>query len=183
VHNRRLLRFPFAALIFLAIVFSSACSRPPVYYPPPEQRQPIDGPDDTVPKILVEMSDPDIDSFIVKDISSALEGGSWRWTGQRPTVKVLLTTTRGLKFVTDFTLWEGNMKQTGPVVLSFYVAGHLLDRVRYDTPAYKHFEKAVPPEWLQTVNETELSIEIDKIFVAEDGNKLGFILTRIGFAD
>lgn len=132
--------------------------------------------------MMVNMNDEDAESHFVKDIVLKLEGATWRWTAQRPTVKILLVKTHGLKFVTDFTLYEGCMKQTGPVTLSFWIGGHLLDKVRYDTPGYKHFEKAVDPEWLQTATETQVSEEIDKLYVdPEDGTKLGFILTKMGF--
>ena len=132
--------------------------------------------------MMVNMNDVNAQLHFVKDISSKLEGETWRWTGKRPTVKVLLVKTRGLKLVSDFTVWEGTLPQTGPVTISFYTDDKLLDKMRVDTPGYKHFEKEVNPDWLQTANETMIAAEIDKLYVApEDGTKLGFILTRLGF--
>ena len=129
---------------------------------------------------MVDLGAPDAPAHFVKDIINGPD--SWRWTGKHPTLKLLLITTQDLRFSTDFTLWDEGMKQTGPVTISFFVGDKLLDRVRYTTPGYKHFEKPVPPEWLQTATDTVISGEIDKLYVAPlDGAKFGFILTRMGF--
>ncbi len=131
---------------------------------------------------MVNMNDEDVREHIVSDVGIGLEGGSWRWTGRRPTLKVLLVKTGGLKFVADFTVSPDTLKQTGPVTISFNIGDKVLDKSRYDTPGYKHLEKAVDPGWLQTAADTVYSAEIDKLYTApEDGNKLGFILTRMGF--
>lgn len=132
--------------------------------------------------MMVKMNDEDAPAHFVKDIGHKLEGGSWRWCEKRPTVKILLVKTQGLKFSTDFTIWEGCLKQTGPVSISFFIGDKLLDKVRYDTAGYKHFEKAVDDAWLQTADETLVAEEIDKVYVdPQDGTKLGFILTNLGF--
>jgi hypothetical protein len=68
------------------------------------------------------------------------------------------------------------------VELSFFVNQRLLDKVRYTTPGYKHFQKLVPPDWLTTDVESTVSITIDKMFVGpEDGLRFGFILSSVGF--
>ena len=132
---------------------------------------------------MVNMNDADAEAHFVQDIGLKLEGGQWRWAQRRPTVKILLVKTQGLKFTSDFTLYKDCMQQTGPVTITFRVGGHVLDQVRYQQPGYQHFEKPVDPGWLQTSTETLVSEEIDKLYVSpEDGVKLGFILTNMGFA-
>jgi len=132
--------------------------------------------------MMVYMNDDDARAHFVRDISAALEGSTWRWTQKRPALKVLLVKTAGLKYVVDFTLPEPTMQQTGPVNISFFLGDRLLDRVRYEKPGFQHYEKPIPPEWLQTTTETEISAEIDKLYKSPtDGATLGFILTRMGF--
>ncbi len=151
-------------------------------YPPPEQRHPVEGRALSRASMMVHMNDEDAESHFVKDIVHKLEGGSWRWCEKRPTVKVLVVRTGGLKFSTDFTVWEGCLKQTGPVTISFFLGDRLICKERYDTPGYKHFETPVEPGWLQTADDTLLAMEIDKMYVdPNDGTKLGFILTKLGF--
>ena len=132
--------------------------------------------------MMVEMSSPDADTHIVKDIEPGSAGGSWRWTSQQPTVKVLSVTNSNLKLTCDFALWDTAFQQTGPVEISFLVNDHLLEKVRYTAPGTKHFEKAVPTGWLTTDVESTVSARIDKLYTApQDGRKFGFILVRIGF--
>ena len=179
-YNDGLLRASLTSSVFAACVLICACYRLPETYSPPEQRHPASGENLKVAALMVDMGAPDAPAHIVKDI---LDGPDpWRWTGKHPTLRQLLITTQGVKFSADFTLWPEAMKQTGPVTISFFVGDNLLDRVRYDTPGYKHFEKPVPPDWLQTATDTVISAEIDKLYVApQDGKTFGFILSRMGF--
>ncbi len=166
--------------MFLLTLLCS-CNQFPVSYPPPEQRHPVDGPNPDPSLMTVNMNDPDAASHFVKDIEP-LGSDSWRWTGQQPTLKILAVTTDNVSLKVDFTLWPVAMQQTGPVELSFFVNQRLLDKVRYTTQGYKHFQKLIPPDWLTTDVESTISIAIDKLFVApEDGVKFGFILSSVGF--
>lgn len=166
--------------MILPLLFCS-CERLPDSYPPPEQRPPLSQTSPSDPTaMMVDMEDPDCALHIVKDIYDS--SISWRWTAKQPTVKVLAYSTDHVSLSTDFALWDEGFKQTGPLELSFFVNGHLLDKVKYTTPGNKHFEKPVPAEWLSTDTETTISVDVDKLYVApQDGVKFGFILTRIGF--
>jgi hypothetical protein len=166
----------------LALLLTTSCKRLPESYPPPEQRHPQEGNIGGRASMMLEMNDPNAGLHFVQDISPKLEGGYWRWTGKRPTVKMLLVKTQGLKFSTDFTVYEGCLKQTGPVTITFTIDGRVLEKQTYTTPGYKHIEKPVDPAWLQTANPTVIGAEIDKVYLdPSDGAKLGFILTKIGF--
>ena len=179
-HNSGLLRASLTSTIFAACMLLCSCYRLPETYSPPEQRHPVSGANLKLATLMIDMDAPDAPGHFVKDIIDGPD--SWRWTGKHPTLRELLLTTQGVKFSMDFTLWGEAMKQTGPVTISFFVGDRMLDRVQYDTPGYKHFEKPVPPDWLQTVTDTLISAEIDKLYVApQDGAKFGFILSRMGF--
>ena len=162
-----------------------SCERYPESYPPPEQRHPAVGvnPAAAATAMMLEMSDPDAPSHFVKDIYTSADPVQWYWTRQEPTLKILAVQTEGLKLEVDFSLWDVAFQKTGPVELSFAVNGRLLDKVRYDSPGGKHFEKPIPPDWLTTDVESTVSMTIDKLWVSpEDGYKFGFILNRIGFS-
>ena len=94
---------------------------------------------------MVNMDDPEAPSYFVKDISPSLEGNTWRWTGKRPTVKVLLPKTTGLKYVADFVIHAIVLKQTGPITVSFFIGDRLLGRVRYTTEGPRHFKSRSIP--------------------------------------
>jgi hypothetical protein len=168
-------------LCIVGLALLCSCERYPESYPPPQQRQPAEGPNPG-PSMLVEMSSPDASRHIVKDVENGAPGDLWRWTNQQPTLKILAQTTDKLKLSVDFALWAEAFKQTGPVELSFFVNGHLLDKIRYTSPGNKHFEKPIPPEWLASDTESTVSVAIDKLYTApQDGKKFGFILSSIGF--
>jgi len=167
-------------IIACLAVLVSSCQNMPEPYAPPVQRQPFEEGRPHRMSYMVEMSDANSMPRIVQDISP---GGPapWRWTFQKPTVKVTPRTNQRLLYTIDFSLPEVTFKVTGPVTLTFLVNDHALDSVRYTASGDYHYEKAVPPEWVEPMKDTLLAASIDKVWVAPaDGAKLGFILTRIG---
>jgi hypothetical protein len=175
-HNVLLIRAP-AVLLLLALC---ACERAPIYYPPPEQRKPVEGAPFGSSSMMLEMDDPGISAHIVKDVYDSHDS-PWRWTLQEPTFKLLAWSTAHVKLIADIALWPKAFQQTGPLELSFFVNGHLLDKVSYATPGPKHYEKPVPPDWLVTEVESTISFKVDKLYIAPaDGTKYGVILSRIG---
>jgi hypothetical protein len=167
-------------LLLTGAVLLSACEKMPETYAPPVQRQPFENFRPYRASRILNMSDGDAESRIVRDISRG-PAASWRWTGQRPTVRLPGGTNNDLKYVIDFTIADVTFKETGPVNIAFYVNDHLLDRVRYASPGVQHFEKPVPPDWIDEGRENTVSAEIDKTYLAKDDDqRLGFILTTIG---
>jgi hypothetical protein len=132
---------------------------------------------------MVDMSDPGVTPRLVRDIDDG-PPAPWRWTGPRPAVRIKIGYSRQMNYVIDFALPEVTFKDTGPVTVEFTVNDHVLNRVRYATPGSKHFEKAVPPDWLEPRSNVIVGAEIDPVWVSKlDGARLGFILTRIGLAE
>jgi hypothetical protein len=176
-----LVRFARTSALFSALLCLVSCDRLPDSYAPPEQRHPVEGYNPGPDAMMVDMSDPDASLHIVKDIYGAADP-SWRWTSQNPTVKLLVLGTENLKFSADFAIWNDGFKTTGPVEIAYLVNGNVLDKVRYTTPGEKHFEKAVPPDWLSVDADTTIGMSVDKLYVApRDGVKFGVILLRMGF--
>jgi hypothetical protein len=169
------------AFVFSCILCVAGCDRPPDFYPPPEQRHPVQGYNPGPDAMMVEMNDPDASLHIVKDIYGPTDP-SWRWTAQNPTVQLLVLSTENLRFSTDFAIWDDGFKSTGPLEVSYLVNGKLLDKIRYPTPGVKHFEKAVPADWLSADSDTTLGISLDKIYISpRDKMPFGLILVRLGF--
>lgn len=162
----------------LFLVVLAGCGRWPDAYAPPPQRGPVP-PTDTS-SMLLEMDQPDLAPHIVKDIHERYET-PWRWTDREPTLNVLAVVIDNLKLSLEFAIYDQGFAQTGPLELEFVVNGHTLDKVRYDTPGLKHYEKSVPPEWLSAVVESTIAIKVEKLYVAPaDGAKFGIILAKAG---
>ena len=167
--------------VLLCAALLSGCARLPEVYAPPEQRH-FD-PDPNASGLVVAMNANDVFVHAGHDIDHTLHGGAWRWTLQQPTVSILIEKGEPLDYSIDFALWDGAMKQTGPVELAFLVNGNVLAKQRYDAPGQKHFERAVPAAWLHPGIENEAAAKIDKLFADPGGERYGFILTRIGFVE
>jgi hypothetical protein len=179
--NPSILAVPFApvgALLILVLAALTACDPKP-WYGLPEQRQSFEKFRATQ---VVAMDGVDTDHRIVRDIAPN-RGTSWRWAMQRPAVKFRVHFDENLKYTIDFTLPEVTFKDTGPVTISFLVNGHLLEQVHYSEQGAKHFEKPVPRGWLKVDEDNEIGAEIDRLWTGADGNKFGFIITRMGLTE
>ncbi len=165
---RRVRRAAPVMLLGCALCLAS-CDRLPESYPPPQQRHPVQDLN-SGPSLMVDMSDRDVAIHIVKDIYGQADP-SWRWTSQNPTVQLLVLSTDRLKFHADFAIWEDSFKVTGPLEITYLVNGRLLDKVRYDTPGLKQFDKPVPSDWLAVDSDTMVGMSVDKLYVSprDDG--------------
>lgn len=150
-------------------------------YPPPEQRPVFTGFPLSATRI-VNMDDPDAPLRFVRDISDELNA-NWRWTLASPAVRIRVRAGGNLRYTIDFTLPDVTFVKTGPLNIGFTVNGHVLDRVRYDSPGYKHFEKDVPADWVEPNQEAIVGAEVDKLWTSEDGTRYGMILSRIGLTN
>jgi len=156
----------------------AACDRTP-WFAAPEQRPSLAGSPSHAARV-VEMEDRDADRRIVRDILPRGDA-PWRWTGQRPALKIRVRADENLKYLIDFTLPKITFKDTGPVSIAFTVNDRVLDRVRFTEPGSKHFEKVVPQDWLAIDAYAIVGAEIDKLWTDPDqGRKYGFIITRMG---
>jgi hypothetical protein len=167
-------------LIAIGAMILSSCQNMPEPYAPPVQRQPFEDARPHRMSRIVNMADSDAPPHFVQDIAPG-EPAPWKWTNQKPIVKVVPRTNLHLRYTIDFSLPEVTFKVTGPVTMTFLVNEHVLETVRYTAPGEYHYEKEIPPEWVEPLKDTFLAASIDKVWVAPtDGARLGFILTRIG---
>ncbi len=174
------LRFRLGLVCLVLFGCAAGCAKDP-WYPPPPQRQPILI-EDRPRAQIIGMGDPSADLYIVRDISDTVEGGSWRWTFERPELRFWLESTANLKLSVDFQCSGLTLEKTGPVTISFFVNNRPLGSTLCAKAGAYHFEKAVPASWLDTAAPTSVAAQADKVWTApSDGKKLGFILIKAGF--
>jgi hypothetical protein len=168
--------------ISLAPLLLTGCVSIPDTYRPPIERKPMVGGYHSELRDFIAMSDPAASDHIVNGISGKVEAGAWRWTDERFTLMFRVPSTTGNKLVMEFTISDETLAQTGPFHISYLVNGRLLDKVCYDSPGDKRFEKVVPPGRLREDAENIVAAELDKAYVAKaDQKRLGVILLRAGF--
>jgi len=175
-------RTPF---FLLSVLCLAGCSGAPDVYAPPIQRQPL-----TVPATrgtlgyFVSMSAPDASAYIAGGISDTTESGGWRWTGRRPSLRFFLSRVDGLSFVMDYAYPERIFREIGPVTLTVWVNGRLLDTARIEKGGQLSYRKAVPASMLRLGMENSVVIEPDRVWTSKsDGAVLGFVLSRAGFSE
>jgi len=168
--------------IVCAIIASAGCARAPDPAAPPPQRPPLAAAEPAMAMgAFVKMSDPNAGDYIAGDVLPNDPGAPWRWTGRRPELRFNLPTGGDWVFFAELALAGATLEKTGPVTVSYFINGHILQIQRYAEPGEIHFERAVAPDWLHAgVN--SVAIEPDRVYIApDDGVALGLILKSAGF--
>ncbi len=158
----------------------AACSSLPDTYAPPVQREPLQLAERSALGPYISMGAPNAGAYIVRDIADTAAAGTWRWAFRRPELRFFVPA-NPVKFAMDFAL--AGQIFSGPVTLSVFVNGKLLDRFRYEKPGSYRLEKAVPPELIEAGAENRVTIESDKVWTSKDGPPLSFILVSAGFQE
>jgi hypothetical protein len=173
---------PRLLLLLILLALLAGCSRDTDWYPPPAQR-PSTGPAGPALKSFIAMSDPAANAHIVKDISPTLEGGAWRWTLQRPELRLYVTRAEHLTLVVDFALIAEPLAATGPVTLSVLVNGKLLGKQKFSTAGPQKLTLPVPAGMVQPDAVNQVAIELDKVWKSPNRGPLGMILVSAGFKE
>jgi hypothetical protein len=168
-----------AAAIALGV---AGCSRLPTVYPPPAQAAGLADPSTAGLGPMVVMSDPRAEAYIVSGFRPVSEG-SWRWAHDRPVLRFYLPDSGPLEFVLDLTLPEQTFALTGPVTIGIAVNGSALDRMRCAHAGSYSYHHPIREELLRRNAINVVAVTPDKTAPREGGEKLGFVLSRAGFAE
>lgn len=168
------------AVVAIALMITG-CTPLPDSYPVPEQRPTSHGPDPEGLQAFLVFDNPRTPAYLISDFLDAPPGQSWRWTNSKPTLRLNTAATENIRFRARGAFPHQSHQSLMPVTLSVLLNGKLLGRTTYKAAGDFVFQKDVEPELLQTNGENEVRLELDKVFVATDGVKLGMILAELGF--
>jgi hypothetical protein len=170
------------AVISVSLLFG-ACNRLAESFPPPPQREALFVPRAGALGHFLTMSDPNAGAYLVKDVADR-GPGTWRWVYSHPVLRFALPGVTRVNFVMDFAIPERTMRETGPVTITIRINGEVLDRALFDKPGELHYAHAVPPGIIRPNAINLVEIDPDPVWVSKaDGGRLGFILSRAGFAE
>lgn len=164
-----------------------SCGRSPQWYAPPAQYAMPAGPEPQAEvadpfRPVLAMSDSDIDTHIVQDVSSAADGEEWRWTSEHPKFRLTLRQTEGLDFVMRFMLASQTLRDTGPVTITIRINGQVLDQQRFDKPGEREYLHPLPAGLLKAQEPVVIALDVQPPWVSPDNpSKLGILLYSIGF--
>lgn len=168
------------ALAVLALAIS-ACTPLPDSYPVPEQRPISHGPDPEGLRAFLAFDDPRTPAYIISDFLDAPPGQGWRWTGPKPTLRLKTDSTDNIRFRARGAFPHQSHQALLPITLSVFINDKLLDRMTYKSAGDFVFQKDVAQGLLLANGENKVRLELDKVFTATDGAKLGMILAELGF--
>jgi hypothetical protein len=128
------------------------------------------------------MSDPQVDTYIVRGVLGGEPGSSWRWANPRAELRFHLADTKSQAFFMDFAIADDTWKLTGPLSMQFFLNGKQFGSMKIDSPGQKRFEAPVDSALLSVNEPVVVAAEVDKFYTSShDGTKLGFILSGMGF--
>jgi hypothetical protein len=129
------------------------------------------------------MNDPSVTDYIVKDISEALEGNTWRWGFDRPELRFDVSDTANRQLEVHFVIADATFKTTGPVTVNFLVNNRVAGTMKIAKAGDYTFTKPVPADFFQPDDFTDLAIEARPFWTSPtDGRHLSLILIKAGFS-
>ena len=170
-------------LVLFPILFWFGCSSLPDSYPPPPQHQPLIVPTSSGLNYFLNMNNPNANAYLVEGIGSSTEGTGFRWVFDHAVVRFFVPRMDHPKFTMEFAIPERIFRKTGPMTLTFSINHKLLDRAIYAQSGQLAYEHEVPPELLNWDAINLISIQPDKVWTSPDGDKLGFVVSRLGFLE
>ena len=166
--------------LVIGALLAVSCGRQPVVYAVPPQRSLDLGTDPDGPHAFVNMDDPLVVDYIVKDISD--ERGLRRWAFAHPELRFRVRDAQDLTFTAEFAIPEVTYKVTGPVTVSYAVNGRTLGSLRCDHAGDFRLSKPVPNGLVEPDKFIRVTFEANPRWISpEDGAQLSFLLRSAGF--
>jgi hypothetical protein len=126
---------------------------------------------------------PGAAQYIVKGVLVGDPKADGYWTLDEPELRFRLSSVQNHVFRERFYLSQDTLKQTGPLIVDFYVNGHHLDRARFAKDGDSIYQHDVPAEWLKTDSLTTVRMVVRNPYIApRDHARLGMILRSAGFS-
>ena len=128
---------------------------------------------------------PGAAQYIVKGVLVGDPKGDGYWTLDQPELRFRLSSVQHHVFRERFYLPQDTLKQTGPLIVDFYVNGHHLDQARFAKDGDSIYQHDVPADWLKTGNNnlTTVRMLVHNPYIApRDGARLGVLLRSAGFS-
>ncbi len=133
-----------------------------------------------------KMSVTNVDAYkyFVDDVIMCQPKSEVCWTLDAPELKFWLSSSRDRVLTVNFKLSGETLKQTGPLVIDYFVNDHFLETARYTEEGDHSYRHGIPPGWLRTDDYTIFKMQVRNPYVApSDGAKLGVLLVSAGFGN
>ncbi len=99
---------------------------------------------------VMTIGQPGASRYIVKGVWLGDPKADGYWTLDEPELQFQLSSVQHHVFREHFYIPLDTFKQTGPLMVDFYVNGHLLDQARFAKDGDVIYQHDVPVDWLKT---------------------------------
>jgi hypothetical protein len=126
---------------------------------------------------------PGASQYVVKGVLVGDAKSQAFWTLDEPELRFRLASVHDHVFRERFFLPLETLKQTGPLMVDFYVNGHLLDQTQFAKDGNVVYQHAVPVEWLKTDSLTTVQMHVHNPYISpRDHTRLGILLESAAFS-
>ena len=132
---------------------------------------------------VMSVGRPGASRYFVKGVLTGDAKAEAYWTLDEPELQFQLSTVQHHMFREHFYIPPTTFRKTGPLMVDFYVNGHLLDQAVFAKDGDVVYEHDVPVDWLKTDSLTTVRMRVRNPYVApHDGARLGVLLRSAYFA-
>jgi hypothetical protein len=174
-----------AAFAAVLAIGSTSCGQPRAWAPPPQVSLPA-GPEPASAtaggeRLLVAMSDSDVNAHILGDVFTGMEGAEFRFTGLHPQFLVQVDDVRNLDFYVRFFNHDEALRARGPVSFTVGINGKSFRPPNFDGRGDQEYRWTLPGGWLAKPGPVEISLDINPPWRQPNGKNYGVLLHSIGF--
>jgi hypothetical protein len=131
---------------------------------------------------VMTIGTPAAAQYFVKGILVTDPKADGYWTLDRSMLQFRLSSLQHHFLWEHFYLPTETLRQTGPLIVDFYVNRRLLDRVRFPKDGEVVYQHEVPIEWLKPDGITTVEMRVANPYIApKDGTRLGVLLRSAAF--
>ncbi|MGA2879454.1 MAG: hypothetical protein ABSG13_10925 [Bryobacteraceae bacterium] len=132
---------------------------------------------------VMTIGSPGAAHYVVKGVLVTDPKADGYWTLDDTELQFQLSSVQHHVFREHYYLPYDTLKVTGPLLVDFYINGHLLDQTRFAKDGEAVYQHDVPVDWLNTGSLTMVRMRVHNPYIApRDGAKLGVLLRSAVFA-
>jgi hypothetical protein len=142
----------------------------------------VANPSDAFGEVMI-IGRPGAAQYVVKGVLVGDPKADGYWTLDETELRFRLSSVQHHVFREHFYLPSETLKQTGPLIVDYYVNGHLADQARFAKDGDTVYQHDVPVEWLKTDSLTTVRMRVHNPYISpRDGVRLGVLLRSAVFA-
>src|SRR5262249_6354673 len=131
-------------------------------------------------RLIVAMSDPDVNQFIVSGVFGERDGVEWRFTAPHALFRLPRPPPENVGFYMRFFVQSRALLERGNTSLTGSLNGHRFGS-RFAVPGDMEYRAPVPREWIAESDPIEIAVDVDPGWGIANEKTYGLQLHSLGF--